>query len=200
MIKKISFLIITLIFISSCANKFSLQKRKYNKGFYFSSSKHNSTKPKNEIIHNAIIANNLQVKEAINIDNSKNDNKESIVFNKSSKNIELKSLFKDYKLETKKNLTASANKNNISTAKVFKGLKLSIEESKLGKAKKGDKDVNFVVMVILCFFWFFNLIPVYLHDNKEFTLNFLITLILDFTYILGVVYALLVVLDIVDLA
>ena len=41
MIKKILLPIIAIIFLSSCSNKFSLQKRKYTKGFYFANSKNN---------------------------------------------------------------------------------------------------------------------------------------------------------------
>lgn len=43
--KKIIALLSITLFITSCSNKFSLQKRKYNKGFYFatSNSKNNET-------------------------------------------------------------------------------------------------------------------------------------------------------------
>lgn len=66
--------------------------------------------------------------------------------------------------------------------------------------RTGDSSkVELLIMVILCLFPFINLIPVYLHD-KGVTLNFWLTLILDFTLIGGVIFALLVILDIVNLA
>ncbi|MBL7916998.1 MAG: YqaE/Pmp3 family membrane protein [Bacteroidia bacterium] len=56
-----------------------------------------------------------------------------------------------------------------------------------------------IVLIILCFLWWLNLIAVYLHDG-DITLNFWITLLLDLTFIGGVIFSLLVVLDVVNLA
>ena len=56
-----------------------------------------------------------------------------------------------------------------------------------------------VLMIILCLFPFINLIPVYMHDGGI-TLNFWITLILDILGALpGIIFSLLVVLDVVSL-
>ena len=65
---------------------------------------------------------------------------------------------------------------------------------------QGRKDDNFIIMVILCFFPFINLIPVYMHDGKKVTLNFWITLLLNLLIFGGVIFALLVVFDIISLA
>jgi len=108
----------------------------------------------------------------------------------------------DKKVETKKNVTATASKKNIIVAKIFKELKLTHLKNKLAKSKKaGDSDTNLIVLVILCLFPFINLIAIYLKDSKSITLNFWITLILDFLFFLpGIIFALLVVLDVVNLA
>ena len=108
----------------------------------------------------------------------------------------------DKKVETKKNVTATASKKNIIVAKIFKALKLTHLKNKLAKSKKaGDSDTNLIVLVILCLFPFINLIAIYLKDSKSITLNFWITLILDFLFFLpGIIFALLVVLDVVNLA
>jgi uncharacterized membrane protein YqaE (UPF0057 family) len=58
-----------------------------------------------------------------------------------------------------------------------------------------------ILWIILCLFPFINLIPVYLHDGKKVTANFIVTLILDLLFFLpGIIFALLVVLDVVNLA
>lgn len=66
---------------------------------------------------------------------------------------------------------------------------------------KGEGDTNLIIEIILCFFPFFNLIAMYLKDGKSITLNFWIDLILDLLFFLpGIIFALLVVLDVVNLA
>ena len=57
---KIILPLIAIIFLSSCADKFSLTKRKYTKGYYFASSKNNATS-KNE--HKNIASENLHAKK-----------------------------------------------------------------------------------------------------------------------------------------
>ena len=59
--------------------------------------------------------------------------------------------------------------------------------------------VSLLILIILCFFPFINLIPVYITDGGV-TLNFWITLILNLTYIGAVIFSLLVVLGIISLA
>ena len=81
--------------------------------------------------------------------------------------------------------------------RAFKPLVLPMAKAAQRK-RASDNGVKLVVMVILCLFPFINLIPVYIHDG-DFTLNFLVTLLLDFTLIGGIIFSLLVVLDVVDL-
>ena len=69
------------------------------------------------------------------------------------------------------------------------------------KSSGGDGDTTLIIEIILCFFPFFNLISMYLKDGKRITLNFWVDLILDCLFFLpGIIFALLVVLDVVNLA
>jgi hypothetical protein len=197
---KIILPLIAIIFLSSCANKFSLTKRKYTKGYYFASSKNNSSS-KSEVDHKNGVVKNLQTKKVDlvvePISNpeiiSTNNNQPIIIANTPIKT--------NVNKHAGSNLTASADpKNNIAVKTAIKPVANKKDNVTNSQNKGGDADLNLVIMVILCLFPFINLIPVYLHDGKKFTLNFLITLLLDFTWILGVIYALLVIFDVVDLA
>ena len=67
-------------------------------------------------------------------------------------------------------------------------------------AAKGGGDTNTILLVILCLFWFLNLVAVYLHQGKSITTDFWITLILDLLIIFGIIYSILVVLDVLSFA
>ena len=95
-----------------------------------------------------------------------------------------------------KPLTASAKKTITQVVKVIKPVGVSTAS----QPGKGSPDNNLIILIILCFLWWLNLIAVYLHDGKKITLNFWITLLLDFTLIGGIIFSLLVVLDIINLA
>lgn len=199
MINKITFSLIAVIFLSSCANKFSLTKRKYTKGYYFASSKNNSS-GNNENEHKEVAAKPLNKKNSI----LQTETASSVEIKEAPlvafKNVEMLEVKKDGKNSSITNIIASAKTKQQFVSKPI--IKTVSQKQPLNKEaqKKGSNDANFVLMVILCLFPFINLIPVYLHDSKKLTLNFIITLILDFTWVLGVVYALLVILDVVDLA
>lgn len=196
---KIILSLITVIFLSSCANKFSLTKRKYTKGYYFASSG-NKTSNTKENEHKNLLVKNLPAKkttlpapETGNI-----DIKETAVVT-FYKPETLKQKNKVQQQETHQHVTASAeHKKDIAVKPLIKQLSNKPETTNTTQ-KASDADLNLVIMVILCLFPFINLIPVYLHDGKKLTLNFLITLLLDFTWILGVIFALLVIFDVIDL-
>ncbi|MHB8261004.1 MAG: YqaE/Pmp3 family membrane protein [Bacteroidia bacterium] len=76
-----------------------------------------------------------------------------------------------------------------------------LEKEKITNQKSSGGDTNLIIEIILCFFPFFNLIAMYLKDGKRITLNFWIDLILDCLFFFpGIIFALLVVLDVVNLA
>ncbi|MBC7425728.1 MAG: hypothetical protein H7321_04250 [Bacteroidia bacterium] len=85
----------------------------------------------------------------------------------------------------------------------FKQMKYAVAEAthtaKAGKMKTGgDSDANLILLVVLSLFPILCLIAVYLHDG-DITTNFWITLLLHFL-LLYWLYALLVVLDVIDLS
>jgi len=199
MLQKILLPLITVLLLSACAGKLSLVKRKYNKGYYVSTSgKHNTTKKE-------IVAKNKPVKAigepfvATETIVSKPTSDETIATSvKTIPAPEKGGSAQKNKFNSR--VTASAQIHNDDVYRQTLNFK-PVKTSKLHKTKKGgDADANLIVLVILCFLWFFNLIAVYIKDDHSLTLNFLITFLLDFTIIGGIIYSLLVVLDVVDLS
>lgn len=201
MIKQFILPLLAVFLLGSCANKFSLVKRKYNKGYYLDvagkTSKHENKQEKTVSLNPKKI-------------NKVSENQETLAEIKPSaiKTLPLINL-SDAKTSSplaketvKKNMgtvTASAHKKLFTNPVHFKTVALKHADNK-SSAAKGDAGLSKIIMIILCFFPFINLIPVYIHDGNKLTLNFLITLLLDFTFILGIIFALLVVLDVVNLA
>ncbi len=193
MIKKIILPLIAIIMLSSCASKFSLQKRKYTKGFYFANSKSNTLK-NNDVTTTNLKTTNLPTKiMALPVANVR-----AVEINAKPIAVVEHNYVKATVKHTKtsqptKPVVALASTKKITHAKNFKPVKLG--------AKKGGGDVDLIILIILCLFPFINLIAIYLKDSKSITLNFWITLILDILFFLpGIIFALLVVLDVVNLA
>ncbi len=193
MIKKIILPLIAIIMLSSCASKFSLQKRKYTKGFYFANSKNNTLK-NNDVATTNLKSTNLPTKTmalpVVNVRAVEINAKPIAVVEHNY----VKATVKHTKAsQPTKQVVALASTKKITPAKDFKPVKLG--------AKKGGGDVDLIILIILCLFPFINLIAIYLKDSKSITLNFWITLILDILFFLpGIIFALLVVLDVVNLA
>ena len=195
---KIILLLVAVIFLSSCANKYSLTKRKYTKGYYFASSK-NRTSTKNEINPTDIIAANLPAKKSTQLNET--NIKTEVVLNTPNEFVKIatKPVSSNENKSTHKIIASTNNKTNFETKTTFKPL-AEKQNYKTNLFKKDKSDENFIIMVILCLVSFINLIPVFLHDSKNLTLNFWVTLILDCLFFLpGIIFALLVVLDILDL-
>jgi len=88
---------------------------------------------------------------------------------------------------------------NAKQAKKLQKIVNKLTQSNQTSAAGGGTSTGMLILyIILCLFPFINLIPVYLHDGKSVTMNFWVTLILDLL-ILGIIFALLVVLDVVNL-
>jgi len=204
MTKKIILLpLVAIILLSSCAGKFGLQKRRYTKGYYFSVAKknnapvtHENEKTKTAFVKNTPVATEI-VQPAAHSTAPAAQNQPAYATNfvkaaAVAKQIPVAAthILKALTASTAKHQEMSTEKNN------FKPLVVSTLKQ---KNKGGDSGANLVVLVILCFLWFFNLIAIYVKDDHQFTLNFLITLLLDFTLIGGIIFSLLVVLDVVDL-
>jgi uncharacterized membrane protein YqaE (UPF0057 family) len=195
--KNIFILTISAIFVlSSCSTKVSLVKRKYNGGYYVSVTKPNSAEPGiqksvpvKEAVEKATVIKEVRVYPSILAENTTRGIAQTIL----NKHI----------LRTPgtaaKSLQASAS-NIVTSSTQNQVIRQDLNLDKAYEAPpKKESDANLIIMVILCFFPFINLIPVYLHDGSI-TLNFWITLIGDILGVVpGIVFALLVVLDIVDL-
>ena len=194
MIQKSILFLAAVLFLSACSSNFSLMKRRYTEGYYVSSAKGNATAPDKD-------DRKLPVRKPVA------DQPETMVVNAPA---ELITKPQTTEPSTGSAKPATSNKKSLSPRQFqkhqLKSEAIGIEKStrpmdskkEQQQEKATDSDVKLVVMVILCLFPFINLIPVYIHDN-DITLNFLITLLLDFTIILGIIFALLVVLDVVDL-
>jgi len=197
MINKFILSLLAVLLLGSCSNKFSLVKRKYNKGYYLDMSKNNSHKA-----HETEKALVLKTKKSTVSDQTAEPAKElSVSEIKSAPLIETKvaaSVAKNNSApKESKPLVASAKKAMVEITKIIKPVG---EKDNTFKSGKGDIDGNTIVMIILCLFPFICLIPVYLHDGKKVTLNFWITLLLHLTFVGYIIFALLVVLDVVNLA
>lgn len=193
---KIILPLLAVIFLSSCANKFSLTKRKYTKGYYFASSG-NKTSDAKENEHKNVHVKNLPAKKTVlsSPETGTEDIKETSVatFYK-TETVQTKNSVKQ---KTEQPVTASANaKKEITTKPSIKPV--SEKKPFSGTAKKGSSDANLIILVILSLFPILALIAIYLHDGKSITLNFWIDLILHFV-LLYWLFALLVVLDVINL-
>lgn len=192
--KLLSLLLIGALAFTSCKNNMSLTKRHYTKGYYFHKNKS---------------VDQPEVKEGIASAPAKKAEKASPMEIVQVKPIQPVVTEKHNTIQ-KQTLTANASKqathtnitknNTVTEAKSLTQTKKELQRSsKAAKTSKKAGDANLVVMVILALFPILCLIAVYLHDGGI-TNNFWIDLILHITVIGEVIYALLVVLDVIDFA
>ena len=112
------------------------------------------------------------------------------VIKKEEKKNTFQSQIKKHFVEVYKN--ASSFKSAAKSNYAFK----TVKETK--KASR-DSDTNLIVLVILALFPILCLIAVYLHDGKNITTNFWVTLLLHLLIYVECIFAVLVVLDIINL-
>lgn len=192
--KNLLFVISAALLLTSCGGSGFLS-RKYTKGIY-SESVSKASKPARHDDNND---------QAKSTSTSKTQSAPALIYSDKTKEVKETVYYTENTISSKKIATKKQTPTQATTSFKAKNLILPPAAKKFFKKtennkSKGRSDSNFIVMVILCFFDFINLIPVYFHDSKKITLNFWITLLLDFTYIGGVIFALLVVFDIVSLA
>lgn len=191
---------VAAIFASSCSSKIGIAKRKYGKGYYVSVSQ----KPKSVegIKRNAARPNTpapetvAQVKVNPSEETQNVQDPKPLVAKVPENTSNQKALTSE-----PKNVAAQASagkSNNLKKHAVVKALS-AVALNKGASSKRAD-DTNTILLVILCLFWWLNLIAVYLHQGKKITNDFWITLILDITFVLGVIYSILVVLDVLSFA
>ncbi len=102
---------------------------------------------------------------------------------------------------------ASTHRNAFQKIKAIRSIKKQFAEisnarnhntaSQPSDSKKSDVDLELILLIICCFIPILSLIAIYIHDGGI-TANFWIDLILYLTLVLWVVYALLVILDVID--
>lgn len=185
---------------SSCSSKIGIAKRKYGKGYYVSVSH----KPKSPVASShtqkpAVRLQNEAVATVIvpaPVKTEQNQVSKEVAAPNVLKHSAQNALNNTNQREPKA-LTANAGKSYSNASKL--NIKTLQNLSVISKSNKAD-DTNTILLVILCLFWFLNLIAVYLHQGKKITNDFWITLILDITFILGVIYSILVVLDVLSFA
>lgn len=201
---KIILPIVALMLLSSCASKFGLVKRKYNKGYYFSVSKNKNNFKKESEQKNVVVKNIKSNIPSIQKESSVDSNVEPVATIPSTQPIAIKTKKETAPIHSAKAIeprvqliTSSQSKDLQTTIKKFKPI---VNPILFGSKKATADDTNTILLVILCLFWWLNLVAVYLHDGKQITLNFWITLLLDITIIGGIIFSILVVLDIVNLA
>lgn len=208
-----SIFILFVALLSSCVTKdISIVKRKYSAGYYVNVNHHKNVKGTQKTEHNNIV--NL----------CKQNEQNSAARIEEPNTIITEALISQNKLITpQQNYTASKNKaNSISGSAKKKHLisdhnyqtksskahnynlvdKNKINDTKIKNLlKSGNKTkTELVVLVILSLFPILALIAMYLKDGEQITMNFWVDLILHFTVIGYLIFALLVVFDVINLA
>lgn len=196
MIRKLLLPTLALLVFASCSNKMSLVKRKYNKGFYVNVSKKNNGE---QIVKESAASKTKTIKALPKESSQEIANIENVVAESmaATQIPAVNSVSKTNHAKNHSAVTASAYSNEKTLVHHFiKPLKTT-HLMKVSYAAKTDS--NKIIQIILALFPILCLIAVYLHDNGV-TLNFWITLLLHLTFIGAMIFALLVVLDVVNLA
>jgi uncharacterized membrane protein YqaE (UPF0057 family) len=201
--KSILLLSVLALFLGACNSTKNgvAMKRKYNNGYYVS-IKHKQP----GVAVKETIANNKSEKTAIkpitpallpvSTQEVQPQFYASLKNNVAPKKNEIKTTT-SHKESTADIISKIASANNAKVNNSAKKQRVTKQTSKA--ADNGGVDL--VILIILCLFPFINLIAMYLKDGKSFTMNFWIDLILDVLFFLpGIIFALLVVLDVVNLA
>lgn len=194
--KRISIALLALVFLASCAGKYGVMKRRYNKGYYIA----HSSKINNPVQHNEqkeIKAEKLAAKNNLLEQSSQNTKDVSAT---SLQTIAFSKFNSEVKTNVKKPEPVATAATKFTDQSIYH-LKtidpLLNDHSKTKPKKSNDGDVMKVLLVIMCLFPIIALIAIYLHDG-DITLNFWIDLLLHFV-LLWWLFGILVVLDVVDL-
>jgi uncharacterized membrane protein YqaE (UPF0057 family) len=199
--KKLLAVLCGSIFIMSCSTEMSLAKRHYRSGYYFASGsktkelqEHKAT----EAMVMPVTAKAKPVKAAEVLAAAPVTEREHAVSAPVQQSKRVAASKKPVN-EMKQALTSPMG-FQAGAPKVKSFMQMMSFRKEMKKKASGDTDATKIIMIILCLFPFINLIPVFLHDKSAITMNFWITLLLDCLFFLpGIIFSLLVVLDIVNL-
>lgn len=180
-----------IFLMASCSNKLSIQKRKYNKGFYIAKSRGNNTIPnkRSDELSKRIINEEVNSELALAISEKHNEqavpsiNHSIAKFSKTSENIPSE------QGHNQQRIFADAGNSSVSIPKQqIKAYPLSNHAE--GSNLKGGSGVNEAVLIILSIF--LPPLAVFLFDDGI-TTNFWIDLILTILgWLPGIIFALLV--------
>jgi hypothetical protein len=189
--------VVAIVFASCTSSKNGVVlKRKYNKGFYVSTH-HKSSDVKNTESARASSVDLMKTNSIIAIELPKQSTDLEITATPISENVNEVNSVK----EIKHNSILVDSKSDLASIKTPLLKKaahvLNVEKS---SSAKGGSDSQLILLVILSLFPFLALLAMYLKDGKQITLNFWVDLILHLTFIGYLIFALLVVLDIINLA
>lgn len=183
---------------SSCSSKIGIAKRKYGKGYYVSvSHSPKQVNSKSKLTSPPVYQDKEEVKQVKVSSQVKSDENHGALVSANSIALAPQPEAKKSVVNKQENPLQA---NALPASGVTSKNKLKRLDSVLLSANSKADDTNTILLVILCLFWFLNLIAVYLKQGKKITKDFWITLILDITFILGVIYSILVVLDVLSFA
>lgn len=199
--KLLSIITIVAVVVSSCTSSKNglVLKRKYSKGYYVS----HSHKANKEVAlanqeNKSVIS--VGAKKTVSSDvtvSSLNSIKEEAVACNKSNVTEVKAPIS----ELKHNTVLTETKNETASVKHTKfKAKHSIFNIDKNAKKGSNADSDLIIQIILALFPILCLIAVYLKDGKSITNNFWLTLVLHLFIYVECIFAILVVLDIVNLA
>ena len=198
MLKNIVYFLVLSFLVSACRSKVLIVKRTYSKGYYFSIAKPKGRsntfikRNPNSITETVALMGSTAVYKR---DPNPCEKRPEQLFVQISKKERQHS-----KNETDQNQVALMDNIKFNASPVFKPLTKSqpliVKKETIKKSGKGARKFW---LAILCLFPVICLIPVYIHDEKKVTMNFWLTLLLHFTLLGYVIFALLIVFNVVDL-
>lgn len=188
--KIIAFIIVVSVVLSSCSNLKNtlVLKRKYNKGFYVA---HHQSKP------------DVSPVQKKNGSKTTTENLAPLkeILSQGIETSDLKKMPVHQSVEMRHNTLFSNSKNGI-VSLANKSVVLKHKQLVIAKhaQAKPTFDTELLILVILSLFPFLALIAVFMKDGNNITTNFWIDLLLHFTVIGYIIFALLVVFDIINLS
>lgn len=211
--KQMMMVLFGVLIVTSCAttNSASFSKRKYTNGVFSDRAEKmkSSDKDKVEDEFDIFKTENKKNKKFMTSHtiNLEEQSVESTAFYAEESNAAVASIsdapvINDIQLNEKSETVVVKDANSISSNEsVVKTKDAKKEMKKTESSNRAALSGGMLVLcVILCLFPFINLIPVYIHDGSV-NMNFWLTLILDILFFLpGIIFSLLVVLDVVSLA
>jgi hypothetical protein len=204
--KNILFFILIVIGLSACntAKDAFVMKRKYTKGFYVAhqSKKNKSINNENEILKSES-ADFIQSKSSHTFEKDvENQDIKDINFiaSNSSVNSDLSVKLNSKNAAEKEFKNSVINKTLKNVFVEHKSIKSNRKSKQIDSKRTSSLSSDQIVQLILALFPILCLIAVYLKDGGKITNNFWITLVLHLTVYLECIFAVLVVLDIINLA